>query len=148
MKKTLLIWIGFNIILWAGFSRNGVGIVTDNITKLQWQDDYRDNNRVIKQDNWNNAIDYCEALTLGGFNDWRLPNINELTSIIDFDIFNTIISAKIFNTFVNTRNGNYWSSTNNTGYSSNTWNVDFDNGTTSGDRNINKSFVRCVRAGK
>ena len=30
-------------------------------------------------DEWIGAIDYCESLDLGGKNDWRMPNINELS---------------------------------------------------------------------
>ena len=61
------------------FTKNG-DIVTDNITTLQWQD----NNDVNSTErNWEDAINYCEELALGGFSDWRLPNINELLSIVD-----------------------------------------------------------------
>lgn len=63
------------------FEKNG-DIVTDNLTKLQWQDN-SDVNDTTKQKNWADAITYCETLTLGSFNDWRLPNINELLSIVD-----------------------------------------------------------------
>ncbi|MCP4680258.1 MAG: DUF1566 domain-containing protein [Deltaproteobacteria bacterium] len=31
---------------------------------------------------WNNAYNHCDGLTLGGFDDWRLPNIDELISLI------------------------------------------------------------------
>lgn len=31
---------------------------------------------------WTDAIDNCNALVYGGFSDWRLPNINELVSLV------------------------------------------------------------------
>lgn len=31
---------------------------------------------------WSNAVSYCDNLTEGGYSDWRLPNINELRTLI------------------------------------------------------------------
>lgn len=67
---------------YASFSRSN-GIVVDNHTNLQWQDDYSDNNNSIKYEHWIQGISYCENLTLGGHTDWRLPNKNELVSLHD-----------------------------------------------------------------
>jgi hypothetical protein len=33
---------------------------------------------------WCNALAYCEDLELGGHDDWRLPNVRELQSILDY----------------------------------------------------------------
>jgi len=54
------------------------GIVTDDVSGLQWSDD---DARKTKLTNWQESIDYCEASTLGGFDDWRLPNLNEFYTI-------------------------------------------------------------------
>jgi hypothetical protein len=33
---------------------------------------------------WCAALSYCEGLTLAGSDDWRLPNVRELESLIDY----------------------------------------------------------------
>ncbi|MBD3817235.1 MAG: DUF1566 domain-containing protein, partial [Halothiobacillus sp.] len=65
----------------ADFNRDdSKAIVNDNATGLSWHDDA---DASSYQATWQGAIDYCEALTLGGYDDWRLPNINELYTIVD-----------------------------------------------------------------
>ena len=47
--------------------------------ELQWS------NRTKGEDgkmNWNDAVNYCNNLVEGGYTDWRLPNIDELRTII------------------------------------------------------------------
>jgi len=53
--------------------------VKDNMTGLYWTLDGNLNDRAT----WSNQIIYCEALDLGGYTDWRLPNINEMFSLMD-----------------------------------------------------------------
>ena len=55
-------------------------IVTDTITQLQWQD----NPAVATQKmSDKEAVTYCQNLTLGGYNDWYLPSVDELMYIMD-----------------------------------------------------------------
>jgi len=71
------------------FVINGDGTATDNCTGLMWQEQTADLNgdgagndadKVL----WCEAIDYCENLTFAGHDDWRLPNVRELESIVDY----------------------------------------------------------------
>lgn len=143
MKKILL---GVSILLTlaqADFTRSN-GIVTDNKTGLQWQDDYSDNGGNIKGATWRNAIDYCEHLTLGGYNDWRLPNFNELYFLADRSRRNPAIDP----VFQHTRSGGYWSSTSFVGYEDDAWYVLFYYGDDGGNAKSYSYFVRCVRAGE
>jgi hypothetical protein len=49
----------------------------DEETGLCWHNSLLNNGRA-----WADAAAYCEGLSLGGFNDWRLPKIQELISLI------------------------------------------------------------------
>ena len=54
------------------FVDNKDGTVTDAATGLMWQ--RSDSGRGM---NWETALGYAEALTVGGYDDWRLPNAKE-----------------------------------------------------------------------
>jgi len=144
MKKVMIIILGISLFAEADFSRNdSKGIVTDSITGFQWQDDYRPNNPVIKKTTWAGAIDYCNDLVLGGYSDWRLPNINELLTIISFGKKDPCIS----NEFVYIKHDGYWSSTNAVRYESGGggWVIYFDSGFQTDDEKYMDRYVRCVR---
>jgi uncharacterized protein DUF1566 len=49
-------------------------------TGLMWA---KDADATRPQD-WEDALAYCNALILGGHDDWRLPNVKELLSLTDF----------------------------------------------------------------
>ena len=144
MMKNILM-LSFVIILGANagnFSRDDTKeIVTDGDTCLQWQDD-SDAKTVTKT--WSDAIDYCESLTLGGYTDWRLPNINELRSIVDYTRFNLAMNP----TFQNVVSGSYWSSTTGASDSSYAWSVYFYRGGGDWYSKSGSYYVRCVRAGQ
>jgi hypothetical protein len=82
MKKLLLFFMLLFTFLQATYIKTD-GIVTDTETGLVWQDNYTDNDGNVKHDNWYNAISYCNDLDALGYDDWRLPNVNELVSITD-----------------------------------------------------------------
>ncbi len=58
---------------------NGDGTVTDETTGFIWTQ--ADNGSGIE---WKDALAYCENLTLAGNSDWRLPDVKELQSIVDY----------------------------------------------------------------
>lgn len=60
------------------FVDNGDGTITDNKTNLMWQKEDDGQTRTFKE-----SEAYCKRLTLGGYRDWRLPNIDELRSVSD-----------------------------------------------------------------
>ncbi len=61
------------------FVDNGDGTISDLATGLMWAKD--DNGKGIE---WVDALPYAEQATLAGYSDWRLPNVKELQSIVDY----------------------------------------------------------------
>lgn len=61
------------------FIDNRDGTVTDLATGLMWQK--KDSSIGM---NWKDALSYAKNLSVGYFNDWRLPNAKELQSIVDY----------------------------------------------------------------
>jgi len=137
MKIILLIMIGLSVIN-ADFTKTG-DIVSDSATHLEWQDD-----AIGTTTSWQGAIDRCENLSLGGHNDWRLPNINELKSIVDRSkIYPAIVSG-----FASTSSSYYWSSTTDEGHKYYAWIVFFHYGNVYRGDKRNSYYVRCVRDGQ
>jgi len=135
MKQIIFMMIFISTIINADLTRDTNKIVTDNVTKLMWQDDVFSSSY-----EWLNAISYCENLTLGTFSDWKLPNKTELLSIVDYNKSSPSIS-----TFINTKLGYYWSSTTSIDDKIEAWIINFKLGHTN-KNNKNKSlYVRCVR---
>lgn len=62
------------------FVDNGNGTVTDNATGLMWQSE---DDGIRK--NWQDALIYAKKANLAGYDDWRLPNVKELQSIVKYD---------------------------------------------------------------
>ena len=155
MKKKIfgIALLGVLSTLSAGvISQNGVA--KDSATGLMWQDEpytqaeetaYKNNTNNGKAGNWNYAKAYCENLTLGGYSDWRLPNIYELTTLLD-----NIKSSDpyVINGIKNIASSNYWSSTTNASNSSGAWFVYFGLGNDAMFYKTVSHYVRCVRAGQ
>jgi hypothetical protein len=62
------------------YTDNGNGTVTDNVTGLTWSQ-ATDSNKVSLVE----AEAIAAKMTLGGHSDWRVPDIKEMYSLIDFD---------------------------------------------------------------
>lgn len=140
MKRILLILSVSASLALAEFTRDDAnGIVTDIVTGLQWQDD-----AVGSVMAWEEAIGHCETLELGPYTDWRLPNLNELTSLVD----DTRVNPAISPVFVNTASSYYWSSTTFAGTTSGAWLVYFNYCGRSPSLKTGSFYVRCVRAGQ
>ena len=95
------------------FTDNGDGTVTDNLTGLIWLK----NASHFGTRSWEQAIQACNSLASGspGLNDgspkgaWRLPNLFELRSLVDYNQHSPALPAG--HPFQNVRTSLYWSST-------------------------------------
>jgi len=119
----------------ASFTRVG-DVVKDNNTGLEWED-----TEVVYEGKWLEAIHYCENLKLnkGG---WRLPNINELKSIIDYSRWKPSIHPIFKNAVVD----QYWSSTTSPIYTDYANLINFwRGGREHADKNYYDYSTRCVR---
>lgn len=110
--------------------------VMDTATGLEWQKAGDSTTR-----NWENALAYCEGLTLGRHDDWRLPDLRELDSIVDLNRYTPAIDL-----FFSCQSSFYWSATTNANLTSNAWRLNFNNGNVSVYNKSNSYYARCVRA--
>ena len=123
------------------FIDNGDGTVTNTDTGLMWQKDTDPDTY-----EWQDALSYCENLTLAGYDDWRLPNVNELQSLVDYERYSPTINTTYF---PNTQSSYYWSSTTTPGYPDFAWYVYFsDGGVSFYYVKSYPRYVRAVRAGQ
>ncbi|MFC1488583.1 DUF1566 domain-containing protein [Thermodesulfobacteriota bacterium] len=122
------------------FVDNGDGTVTDTSTGLMWQQ------ATVGPMNWESALTYCEGLSLPGgqdaYNDWRLPNRNELQSLGDYNKYNPAIDTVVFPGMVEDC---YWSSTTSGGNDTEAWTWDLWDSGVGRDGKSHSNYVRAVR---
>lgn len=122
------------------FTDNGDGTVTDNLTGLIWLRDANCTDTVggIPRAggllNWPSALTWCNSLAHGRCGladnsvagDWRLPNINELKSLVDHSRHDPDLPGG--HPFRNVQPLWYWSSTSNPVYTAGAFNVGMSRG--------------------
>ena len=94
--------------------------------------------------NWQHAQNAAAACTLGGFSDWRLPTVQELLSIVDYERTEPAIDP-VFEC----KDGWYWTGTPYAGSPSDyAWFVNFRGGNSGWLNQEYEGFVRAVREWK
>lgn len=111
---------------------------TVTIGGLEWQDT---NEAKSIEKSWKDARSYCEHLSLAGKDDWRLPSIKELQSIVDISRYKPAIKSN----FKNVASEEYWSSSVDVSAAKYAWFVGFKSGFTYYGSKTAGNYVRCVR---
>jgi hypothetical protein len=88
------------------FTDKGDDTVIDNLTGLIWT---KDSLQIPNGMLWPDAVAACYELFFAGYDDWRLPNLRELHSLIDYG--NHTPALPVDHPFTNVQAGFYWSST-------------------------------------
>ena len=88
---------------------------------------------------------YCAELTLGGFENWRVPTLKDLLSIVDYKRYKPSLMKEFKYSNKDTL---YWSSTHYAKTSDEFWGVSFKDGATSNASETYDRYVRCVRDAK
>ena len=115
-------------------------VLIDSKTGLMWQDNSAA--KYIKKD-WQGALAFCQELRLAEHDDWRLPTVKELQSVITpLDRYDSSIK----DTFNNIGgSGYYWSSTEHETDEAFAWMMNFKRGYEYINYKTYKRYVRCVR---
>jgi hypothetical protein len=111
----------------------------DPKTTLEWQCES------AGEMSWNEALEYAQSLSLNGKDDWRIPSVAELETLLDrsilYDKLRPIMREEI--PFRDTLP--YWSSTTFAPNTYSAWIVMFDGGYVLSYYKSTSYYVRCVR---
>ncbi len=112
-------------------------VVIDSKTALEWQSKPTTSKYDQKE-----AIKHCSDLKYGGHGDWRLPNLNELKSLVNYAKYNPAIST----TLISIKTDDYyWTSSEYKNNSYRAWIVDFEDGNDFWRDELGKYYALCVR---
>ncbi len=121
--------------------------VTDNLTGLVWTKDAN----LPSYKTWQEALGYVASMNTGagtyGYTDWRLPNINELESLVNAEQANPVTWLNSQG-FTNVQSGYYWSSTSYANDTSGAWFVHMGVGNVSAHVKSHGYYVWPVRSGQ
>ena len=128
------------------FTDNDNQTVTDNMTGLVWG---KDANPAGATKTWQDALDYIKTLNSQNYlsyNDWRLPNKNELASLVDISLVNPALPSG--QQFANVQSSYYWSSSTDVVSTDYAWIVTMHYGDVYNDVKTRNYYVWPVRGGQ
>ncbi len=145
------------------YTDNGDGTVTDEQTGLMWEKLCADGSihDVRTYYTWDDAF-AVKVATLNsgggfaGYTDWRVPNVNELQSLVNYKRYHPAVSP-VFDgwcptsctvlTCSCTNSSGYWSSSTDVANPTHAWSVNFNAGNMNADDKTYDNYVRAVRGG-
>lgn len=112
------------------------GSLIDTKNHLEWQD----SPAVEKETKWSMAGSYCKSLRYLNHNDWRLPNIDELKTII-----NIVQNPKQDRKFQYGTTSAYWTSEEYKEDTLNAWAIYMQTAHQFWNDKCDTAYIRCVR---
>ncbi len=125
------------------FTDNSDQTITDQLTGLIWSKDAN----IAGALNWQNALEYIKSMNSSnylGHNDWRLPNSNELESLVNKGQTSQTdwLNAQGLS---NVQPDYYWSSSTYAPSTVKAWFVNMSDGYMNGDNKVNSNYLWPVR---
>lgn len=142
------------------YTDNGNGTVTDTMTGLMWEKMSQDGglHGLGIPYTWDGSakLAMLNSTSFAGFSDWRLPNVNELQSLVDYDVMSPPKISAVFNTgcvhlctvlTCSCTYPGYFGSSTSAGNPSQAYAVDFNTGGVYLFPKASSIYVRAVRGG-
>ena len=109
-------------------------VVADSATGLAWTKEYTSISMT-----WQSALIYCEELNYAGHADWRLPNIDELKTLINRGRYSPASDFPDMPSML------FWSSSSRVSGISYAWSLGLGSGTVTSNFKTDNIYARCVR---
>lgn len=133
----------------SDFILHADGTVTQKTTGLMWarcsfgqQWDGSECKGSAATFTWGEALKVANQENFAGYEDWRLPNKNQLESITEGQCVAPSVNIKVF---PSTAAAFYWTSTPYAGLSTGAWSIDFGYGVVTASEKSGKLHIRLVR---
>lgn len=127
------------------------GTVTDTATGLMWmqctegQSGHDCTTGMAETYNWHDALSIALSSNHAEYEDWRLPNIKELASLVESRCDYPAVNV---NVFPNTPSSGFWSASPSVADTFYAWGIDFNYGYDYDGNKDNEYHVRLVRDGQ
>ncbi len=138
MKKSIFIILLSSLLFGSHFEKSQ-NIVIDKEQNIMWQDTLEVGQYIIEDITM--ARIYCEDLILNAYDDWQMPTIKQLQTIIDVEQQKVAIKKE----FEFTKSSNYWSNSSHQERRDSFWYVNFETGKVNYTNKNTKQVVRCIR---
>ena len=135
----------------ANFSVQSSGVVQDTTTGLMWMRcaygqtwDATSSTCTGSpvQITWQDALQLSATVSFGGFSDWRLPNVKELSTIVEKMCVDPAVNATLFPA---TKSENFWTGSTYVDNQTRAWSIAFYNGKNNTKDKLQDMYVRFVR---